>query len=240
MNAPKRLAVFALAAVLAARLLLPAAGAAAKSPAPKTVVVGKDDPGDWGVTGPTSDDSLAPIGDFLGMDLIEASIALADAETLNFIIKVNSLPPTGGMPEISRYIWSVLVGKEYVELDGKFTNYSRGTCDPTAGSCPPPRNPGPAPFLVRGNCETNDANVTTCQEIGLVNATFAQAEGTITIPVPLEMIGAKPGSKIAAGSSDFTSQAGGTIIAIPSAFFSRTDMPLDALVVTRKFVVPKR
>lgn len=238
MTATKRFGAPALIGLFVAGLLLPAVGAGAK-PA-KTVVVGKDDAGDWGVNGPTADNSLSQVGDFLGMDLIEASIGMADTKMVNFIIKVNSLPPMGGMPEISRYIWSLSVGKEYVELDGKFTNYSRGACDPTAGSCPPPRNPGQAPFLVRGNCETNDANITTCQEIGLVNATFVQAEGTITIPVPLEMIGAKPGTKITAGASDFTTQAGGTVIAIPSVFLSRTDMPADALQMTGKFAVPKK
>ena len=40
----------------------------------------------------------------------------------------------------------------------------------------------------------------TCEEIGSVNATFDAASGTITIPVPLELLGAKPGSKIANGT----------------------------------------
>ncbi|HEX2296247.1 MAG TPA: hypothetical protein VHN37_13185 [Actinomycetota bacterium] len=41
---------------------------------------------------------------------------------------------------------------KHLELDGKFTNYSRGACDPAAGSCPPPVTPASSRFLVRGEC----------------------------------------------------------------------------------------
>jgi hypothetical protein len=127
-----------------------------------------------------------------------------------------------------------------MELDGKFTNYSRGACDPTSGQCPPPRDPGTAPFLVRGNCVTTSAgsNVSTCQEIGLVHAKFDAAKATITIPVPLAMIKAKSGSKIAPAMSDFTSLLGGPIVAVPATFLSESAYPADALIAATTFVVP--
>ena len=231
----KALFAAALAAVLAAALLAPTtAVAGAKS---KPLTVGKDSAGDWGSN---TDPEIHPIGDALGMDLVGAQIGMADKKTVNFVIRLNSLPPSGGLPEIPRYIWSFTVNGNYAELDGKFTNYSRGVCDPTAGKCPPPRDPGLQPFFVRGNCVTDPtANLTTCQELGIVKATFDAAKATITIPVPLKLIKAKPGSKIAPGASDFSSQAGGSIIAIPSAFLSRTDMPLDSMRPTKTFTVPK-
>jgi hypothetical protein len=225
-------ALMAVGALVAGPLALP--GGAAKS-----VTVATDDEGDWGAASALSGTPATEIGARSGQDLVEAQISMADKTTLNFVIKVTELPAIGGTPEAVRYIWSLQVDGEYAELDGKYTNYSRGACDPTAGTCPPPRDPGMQPFLVRGNCTTDaTANLTTCEELGIVQATFDPAEGTVTIPVTLEMLQAKPGSRIEGGSSSFTSQAGGQILAIPSAFVSRSDMPSDGMNMTKTFTVP--
>ncbi len=162
-------------------------GKAAKS---KVVVVGKDDVGDWGCN---QDCSLAPLADVLGQDLVSASIEKVDAKTLNFIIGLNALPASGGIPESSRYTWEINTGKQGIQLSGGFTEYIRGICNPTYNPmiCPPPRDPGMAPFFLRvGGCTVGGA----CEEIGIVNATFDAGTATITIPVPMEMIGVKPGS----------------------------------------------
>lgn len=220
------LAVAALATSLAAAPVTAKPG--------KATAVAKDAAGDWG------DGTIpAELGTLMGQDLVGAEIAMADKKTVNFVLKVAQLPPNGGVPELTRYIWSLEVDGEYVELDGKWTNYSRGACDPTSGQCPPPRDPGTQPFLVRANCGLVEGqNVSTCEEVGIVKATFDAAKGTITIPVPAAIINAKKGSKITAGSSSFTSGAGGNIIAIWSAFLS-TNNPaaLDAMQVTGTFVV---
>lgn len=227
-----RLAIsLVLAVVLAGALLGPANLAAA---APKPVVVGTDDAGDWGAA---QDPNIGPAGAALGQDLIEASIAMADKSTVNFIIKVTMLPPNGGVPELSRYIWDFDVNGNFTELDGKWTNYSRGACDPTSGQCPPPRDPGTQTFIVRGDCATDaTTNVTTCKELGVVKGVFDAAAGTITIAVPLAVIKAKPGSKIGPGTNIF----GGSVSANPSAFFSSSGAPLDTLTITKTFVVPKK
>jgi len=181
-----------------------------------------------------------PLGDALAQDLTTASIG-GDAKTITFQIGLNSLPPSGGIPEITRYVWSLQVDGNYVELDGKFTNYSRGACDPTSGQCPPPRDPGMYPFLIRGNCTSVEGqSVTTCEELGIVSATFDTATATIQIPVPASLIKAKPGSKITVGNSTFTTTAGGPIVAIPSAFVSNTASPMDTMQITGTFVVPKK
>ena len=130
-----------------------------------------------------------------------------------------------------------MVDGELLQLDGKWTNYSRGTCDPTAGNCPPPRDPGEAPFMVRGSCTDNGGAAVTCLEIGLVNATFDVAAGTITIPVPLELLAAKPGSKITNGIQAGSNFSG--IWAIPSAWASQADMPKDELILTKTYTVPR-
>ncbi|MDQ3963755.1 MAG: hypothetical protein M3277_07590 [Actinomycetota bacterium] len=223
--------VLALAAALAAGSLLPAE-AAKKS---KPTVVGTDAADDWGNN---VDPTIAPAGDAMGSELVEASIGMADTKTVNFIIKVKSLPPVGGTPEFIRYVWTVMVDGDLLQIDGKFTNYSRGACDPTAGTCPPPRDPGSAPFSVRANCTDNGGAAVTCEEVGLVHGTFDTAAGTITVPVSLEMLGAKPGSRIEHGTQPGSNFSG--VWAIPSAFFSQADMPKDEMLLSKAFVVPKR
>jgi len=227
--------IFAALAAIAvlAGALVPSAAVAKGKKGP--IVVGTDPADDWGGN---VDPTLAPLGDALGMELVEAAIEPKDAKTLNFIIKLNSLPASGGVPEFARYVWTMTVDDELLQVDGKFTNYSRGACDPTAGTCPPPRDPGTAPFAVRGNCTDNGGAAVTCEEIGSVNAEFDAAAATITIPVPLELLGAKPGSKIANGTQAGSNFSG--IWAIPSAFVSQGNLPLDALVITKTYKVPRK
>lgn len=214
---------------------LPLAPATAADP---PVVVGTDPKDDWafGVAG--NPVPVPPLGNLLGQDLVEASIGMAEEpNVVNFIIKVTSLPPPGGMPEITRYIWDVTVDGNFLSIDGKYSNYSRGTCDPTAGTCPPPRDPGPAPFFIRGDCEQVE-NVTVCKELGKVQGKFDAASGTITIPIPLELLRAKPGSVIGPGLDSFAEQMGGSIMAGMSAWVTNATMGHDAMTMTSSFVVP--
>lgn len=219
-------------ALLAGMLAGTAAEAKGKKKGP--FVMGTDAASDWGSN---VDAALAPVGDMLGQELLEAAIEPVDSETLNFIIKVASLPPTGGMPEFTRYVWTITVDGELLQIDGKFTNYSRGACDPTAGTCPPPRDPGPAPFSIRGNCTDNGGAAVTCEEIGLVTGKFDAADGTISVPVSLELLGAKPGSKISHGTQAGSNFAG--IWAISSAFVSQGNMPYDELLLAKTYTVPR-
>ena len=224
-----------LVAVVAGSIVAPAGNAAAKKKKPKAgpVVVATDPADDWGNN---AGSGLAPLGDALGQELTGATIAMADPTTVNFIINLKSLPASGGAPEVSRYTWDATVNSDFVELDGKWSNYSRGACDPTSGQCPPPRDPGMQPFIVRGDCVTDPStNVTTCKELGLVQAKFDSAAKTITIPVPLELIHAQAGSVIAGGANIF----GGSISAAPSAFLSSSGAPSDTMGVTQTFTVPK-
>ncbi|HYP23334.1 MAG TPA: hypothetical protein VEV43_07165 [Actinomycetota bacterium] len=225
-------AVVAGAALLVGATIGGSAQAAKKKKGP--VVVGTDAADDWGSN---VDATIAPVGNQLGQELVEASIEKVDAATLSFNIKVAGLPPSGGVPELTRYVWTMTVDGTLLQLDGKFTNYSRGACDPTAGTCPPPRDPGQAPFMVRGNCTDNGGTAVTCEEIGLVNGTFDAASGTITIPVPLELLGAKPGSVIAHGMQAGSNFAG--VWAIPSAWASQGQMPLDEMIITKPYKVTR-
>lgn len=220
-------------AVLAATVLsavpVRAEQAAKKKTGPQ--ILGTDEPGDWGCN---QDCSLAPLAQVLGQDLVGASIGMADAKTLNFIIALDSLPPAGGIPEFSRYTWEFAVDGDALQLSGGFTEYVRGICNPTYNPmiCPPPRDPGSSPFFLRkGGCTVGGP----CEEVFLAHATFDPATATITIPVPLEALGAKTGSKITPGASLF----GGAIYAAPAAFVTNASLPADTMLVTKTYVVPK-
>lgn len=230
----KKLAVLALVGLLAGMLSAPAE-AGKKKKAPKPVVVGTDAAGDWGSA---TDPTIAPLGDVVGQDLVSATIGMDGTDTVNFVIGLNALPPSGGMPEFTRYTWDFTVDGEERELDGKFTNYSRGACDPTSGQCPPPRDPGLQPFLLRGECTETATPATTlvlCEELAKIQAIFDATAGTITIPVPIDALGAKPGSKITGAMGTFDS----TISAAPSAFLTYGSFPMDGLLTTKTFVVPR-
>lgn len=214
-----------LAASLAAATMATAtATTTATATSVPAVTVGTDPLGDWGGGG-----DAAAVGHTLGQDLLSASIGMSSAETVDFVMEVSFLPSAGGVPEASRYTWNFDVDKKPFELDGKFTNYSRGACDPTSGQCPPPRDPGPAPFLLRGDCTTNEGNVTVCKELGRIEARFDPAKRTITVPVPAQLLGAQPCTRITGGTGLF----GGSISAAPSAFFTSSAMPNDTLTVGR-------
>lgn len=225
------------AACLVALLAMPAGpvhaqGKGKKKSGPQ--VVGKDDVGDWGSN---VDPTIAPAGDALGQELVEAAIGMADAKTVDFIITLNSLPPWGGIPESSRYNWDFAIDGTQFQLSGAFTEVVRGICNPliTDPACPPnvgdPAALVDAPFFLRqGACLVGSE----CNVVAVINSTFDSGAGTITIPVPLETLEGKPGSKITPLPSSF----GDSIYAAPAFLVSSTAAPADTMQVTETFVVP--
>jgi hypothetical protein len=226
-----------LALAVAASLLAPAGAVAQKKKKKKApagpVVVGTDDAGDWGCN---QDCSLSPFGDAAGMDLVKATIEMADKETVNFIIGLNSLPSKRGVPELVRYTWNFSVDAEHFQMSGGFTEYVRGICNPTTpNTCPPPRDPGSSPFFLRqGSCLVGTDP--DCEEVALLHATFDAAKSEIVVPIPLEVLKGKPGSKIVPGAASF----GGTIYAAPGLFVTQESLPWDGLQATKTFTVPKK
>ena len=225
--------MFSLIALALVAAVVPAAGAAKKKSGP--VVVATDATDDWGSN---VDPSIAPAGGAIGQELVEASIAMADAKTVNFVIKVSGLPPTGGIPEGARYSWDFTVNGDAFGMSGNFTDYIRGVCYPAhTNTCPPPKDPGQQPFFIRqGPCTIGAGGLGECNLVATVKAVFDTASGTITIPVPLEAIGAKAGSKIGPGTN---SVFGATIYASPAAGTANANGPHDTMTATGTFTVPK-
>jgi hypothetical protein len=208
--------------------------------ASKSVVVGKDPDNDWGSN---VDPNIAPAGDPLGQELVEASMGMADAKTVNFIIKVKSLPAPGGIPEVTRYGWDFSVDGSAMLISGAFTEFIRTMCYPLHSdpACPPnvgdPQTAASQPFLVReGACTVGTGGVADCRVRAIVQSTFDPATGTITVPVPLEALDAKPGSKIEPLTN---ASFGGTIYAAPATVVASPNAPHDTMLVTKTFVVPR-
>ena len=222
------------ALVLAVSLAALVAPAAVAGKAPKPVKVGTDDAADWGSN---VEPALAPVGGALGQELVEASIGMGDGN-VDFVFKVAGLPPTGGIPEFARYSWDFTVNGEAFGMSGNFTDYARGVCYPAhTNSCPPPKDPGQQPFYVRqGPCTIGTGGLGECNLVATAKATFDVAAGTVTIPVPMDAIGAKPGSKIGPGTN---SVFGATIYASPAAVTANVAGPHDTMTVLKTFTVPK-
>jgi hypothetical protein len=233
----KRLTLFLLALAVAAAPMATSGAAAAKAKKKKSgpVVIGTDDAADWGSN---VDPNIAPLGAALGQELVEASIEMGDPQTINFVIKVAGLPPTGGIPELARYSWDFTVNGDPFGMSGNFTDYGRGVCYPAhTNSCPPPKDPGMQPFYVRqGPCTIGTGGLGECNLVATVQGVFDTSAGTITIPVPAEAVGAKPGAKIGPGTN---SVFGATVYASPAAITANANGPYDTMVGTKTFVVPK-
>ena len=124
-------------------------------------------------------------------------------------------------------------------ITGAFTEFIRGFCYPfhTQPACPPnagdPAQAMDAPFFVRQrSCALGEE----CVVRAVVNSTFDPATGLIMVPVPLDAIDAKPGSKIEPLTGGLY---GGTIYAALGAPVSTIgEAPHDTMVVTKSFVVP--
>ena len=230
----KKLIILGLAISLLGLMIIPGSPAVAgKKSGP--VVVATDDPADWGAT---VDKTIAPAGTPLGMEIVEAAIGLSDdKKAINFIIKLAG-PTSGGPPESVRYGWDFTIDGSAFALSGGRTELLRGMCNPlvTDPACPP--NVGdPAklmnfPFFVRSGSCTVGAECTVHE---VVNATFDVTASTLTIPVPLEAVGAKLGSTVGPMASQF-----GNIYAAPGVLVSQNSLPHDAIMMSKTVKLPKK
>lgn len=232
----KKIIVAGLTAALMGLMVLPGphAVAAKKKPA-GPVVVATDDPADWGAN---VDKTIAPAGTALGMELVEAAIGLSeDKKAINFIIKLAG-PTSGGLPETIRYGWEFTIDGDAYQLNGGRTELLRGMCNPLISdpACPPnfgdPATLMNFPFFVRSGPCTVGAE---CVVHGWVNATFDVATSTITIPVPLELVGAKLGSTVGPMAGLF-----GAIYAAPGVIVTTNGLPHDAIATTKAVKLPKK
>jgi hypothetical protein len=153
----------------------------------KVNVVSTDDPGD----GAPAETGLSP----LGVEMIAAHVYTPDPKTGSVVFEwkigpPGLPPPTGGIPEINRYIWAIKVtsgskSAEYV-LQAKFTNIVTSNLpDDPPGHLSHIGNA----FQVRGNCGAitgpGGASVSTCEHLGWVEGAFDTENDVVRILLPL-------------------------------------------------------
>jgi len=197
--------------------------------------------GDFG-----GDPEVAKVGHELGADLTEARIRMPDADHVEFQIQTTNLPANGGVPEFIRYTWDLLVdtgeGPKEAQIDGKWSNYSRGVCDPTAGCDPTavggedgPKDPGQRPFFFRGDLEVTPIgviNFNAMRNYATIPGDFNVADGTITVTVPTEAISKLQGvewgpcAKILPGAG----LRGGVVESSLAAWLTSAAFPSDVLM----------
>lgn len=146
-----------------------------------SVVVGTDPAGD-NVGGPATN----PAG--LDLTQLEISQPTPDEPTLLFTIKLGQLAT--GIPEGIQYNWDIAVDGGESEGGSNWSIKSMRTrvaSTTTAG-----------PYAGLFTCVPTDTGYSCTQQALLSNVAYETEEAAIRIPVPLDAIGARPGSTITA------------------------------------------
>ena len=170
---------------LAAVLSLSAPGpsqAAAGTISPKTV--GTDPAGDWGQY------SGAPEGPGpSGMDLLRASIAPGEDQTIEFMLDVTSFPPPENGTGSIVYEWYFSVGDKAFAIYGPCMGHPYGNCESQTD---------PLAFVVtdfsrQEACSGIDPIGTTCSSsiIGIARLGEYEGAGQIIFPIPRWFLGAR-------------------------------------------------
>ena len=157
----------------------------------KPNLVSTDDPGD-GPPGAPPDAAGTGISP-LGVEMIGANVYTPDPKTGSVVFEwkigpPGLPPPTGGLPEINRYIWAIRLKNgaktaDYV-LQAKFTNIATTNLpDDPPGHLTHIGNA----FQVRGNCGVIEAVValSTCEHLAWLEGAFDTENDVVRIIVPL-------------------------------------------------------
>ena len=177
-----------------------------------------------------------------GFDLVSGSIEKVKTD-LVFTVTHSVMPPIGTLPETVRFLWAFAVDGESYRVTGKRTEIGK----------PNPINQSNTDqigqvypdgfFRLEGECGTT-ATVGTlsfidCTTLGYLEGTFDPAAKTMSFSVPLEMVKAKKGSLITAGSGDSTGLcfAGGACWTSHVAERSSDRTVIDAAVITGTYKV---
>lgn len=167
----------------------------------KPAEVWTDNAGDAG-----NQDSGLPGVDQLGFDLVAGSLA-RNGTNIEFTVTHAAMPPTGTPPETYRFLWGFSVDGVSYRLTVKRADV--GKPDVIGGQTT--ERVGRADvnghFRLEGECAitaTPAINLNNCIPLAYLEGTWDPAAKTFMASVPMEVIKAKPGSKIAAGDSNHT------------------------------------
>ena len=180
-------------------------------------VVGEDASGDW------NQGVAAPLGDSLGQDLVSATIGMKGNKTVVFGIVLNSLP--AGEQPAAAYVWNFAVGDKEFALHKHPCSSPGGTCPTTARTFD----------LVECTQQVGvQVHVDSCEPVASIESKVDRASATITIPVPLDALKARPGDVIS------PRQLPSLQAYVPPSVALYDVAPLgDVLPSTKTFTIPK-
>ncbi len=141
-----------------------------------------------------------------GFDITGGSIA-RDKDSLVYTVTHADMPPNGSLPEAFRFMWAFAVDNETFRLTIKSADIgkpdvSQGQTTERVG-----RLDLNGHFRLEGKCGANVVVVGTfinCKPLGYLEGKWDPAKKTVTMMVPMKLVGAETGSVITAGTGDAT------------------------------------
>ena len=137
-----------------------------------------------------------------GWDLAGGSIAL-NGKNLDFTVTHHDMPPTGTLPEGSRFIWVFAVGGKDYRLIVKSVDIGKPDAVNGDGTERVGRADVAGHFRVEGDCVQDQSlpvGLVKCKTIGYVTGSFDPAAKSFTAEVPLALIKAKAGLTVTGGA----------------------------------------
>ncbi|HVM34266.1 MAG TPA: hypothetical protein VM784_02875 [Actinomycetota bacterium] len=187
-----------IAAIAAVGLLVGLAPAASAKP----MTVWEDDAGDAFL----GDTNLAPVFGGAGFDITSGSLEATKEGMLVFTVNHASMPSFGNIPEGARFLWAFDVDGTSYRISVKRADIGKPDVAQGQTTERVGRVDVNGHFRLEGDCATEAApavvSFINCKPLGYFEGTYAPGEGTFTFPVPLDAIGAKPGSIITAGGGE--------------------------------------
>ncbi|HEX9824552.1 MAG TPA: hypothetical protein VGB51_09210 [Actinomycetota bacterium] len=149
---------------------------------------------------PVGDAPGAPdLGDETGVDLVAARLYQPNANVPELVVEweLTGLPPSGGVPEGTRYSLPFKVGTKEFQVQAKFSNLASIT---TSDDPPGHVTHVGATFQLRGNCTTswNGSGVAYCYHLAWLTGEFVPAQKVVRVRLPL---GSSAAPDIAPGAS---------------------------------------
>ena len=175
-----------------------------------------------------------------GWDITEGGIERKGAN-IEFTVTHADMPPTGSMPEATRFIWNFNVGKTPFRLTVKSADIGKPDPATQTGTERIGRVDINGHFRLEGECVT-EPNATgtlsfvNCPVVGYFDGSFDPASKSFTAIIPMKALKAKPGSVISAGGDNIC------LVCWVSHYAERSLSPvtvIDAAVQTKSYKIPR-
>ena len=207
-------------------------------------VVGAAQAGGKAATVWTDDSGDADLGQGLGASLpggwdLASGSLVKNGKNLDFTVTHHDMPPTGSVPEGTRFIWNFNVGKAPFRLTVKSVDIGKPDLATQTGTERIGRVDLNGHFRLEGACETDTTlplHFVNCPVIGYFDGSFDPASKSFTANIPLKALKAKAGSVVTAGGDNICT------ICWVSHYAERSLSPttlIDTAAQTGKYKIPR-